>query len=164
MSIYLKWAGAGIILLCALFVGKDYSAYIKKRLSEYRGFTELILHIEGMISRFLTPQDSLWQNFSSDALEKCGFLSALRSGKGLSEAFDASKPSLSLSDELKDRLSGFFHGFGGEYLDGEISRTSDFRSELEDGLKVEESELEKSLKITNALLLAGAVGIVILII
>ena len=117
-----------------------------------------------MISRFLTPQESILQNFSDEALEKCGFLPAIRSGKSLSEAFEACKPSLSLSDDLKGRLGKFFHGFGGEYLDGEISRASDFRSELETGLKKEESELEKGLKITNALLLGGAVGIVILMI
>ena len=153
-----------MILLCALFVGREYTAYIKKRLSEYRGFASLIAHIEGMISRFLTPQDSLWQSFSDEVLEKCGFLAALREGGSLSDAFEACRASLSLSDGVKSRLSSFFSGFGAEYMDGELSRSSDFRSELEDGLKKEESELEKSLKITNALLLAGSVGIVILII
>lgn len=151
-------------MLSALFVGREYSAYIKKRLSEYRGFTMLISHIEGMICRFLTPQDGLWQNFSHEALHKCGFLPALREGKGLSAAFDACRESLSLSEDIKDKISAFFADFGGDYMDGEISRASDFCAELEAGLKKEEAELEKSRKITNALLIAGAVGIAILII
>lgn len=164
MGIYLKWAGAGVILLCALMVGRDYTAYVRERLSQYRGFVALLSHIEGMISRFLTPQDGLWHSFSDDALEKCGFLPALRSGKGLSEAFIGCVDGLSLSDLTKQRLSDFFSGFGRDYMDGEIARVGELRSELESGLKKEESELEKSLKITNALLLAGAVGLVILII
>lgn len=164
MSVYLKWAGAAVILLSALFVGKEYSAYVRQRLEQYRGFVALILHIEGMISRFLTPQDGLWRDFNNDALQKCGFLPLLREGKGLSGAFESVKASLALSEETKEMLSDFFGNFGGNYLDGEMSRTADFRTQLENGLKQEESELEKSLKISNALLVAGAVGIVILII
>lgn len=164
MSVYLKWAGAGVILLSALYVGREYSAYVRQRLQQHRAFVALLLHIEQMISQFLTPQDGLWRDFSNDALEKCGFLPLLREGKGLSQAFEKVKASLSLSERTKEMLSGFFADFGGGYLDGEMSRTAGFRAELESCLEKEGEELEKSLKITNALLVAGAVGIVILII
>ena len=164
MSIYLKWAGAVVIMLCALFFGKEYSAYVQKRLSQFRGFVAFIEHIQGMISRFLAPQESLWQNFSDNALEDCGFLPTLRSGSALSEAFGACESSLLLSDEQKTRLSDFFADFGREYMAGELTRASDFHKELEQSLKKEEAELEKSLKITNAILIAGTLGIVILII
>ena len=164
MSLYLKWAGVAVIMLCALFFGKEYSAYVERRLEQYRGFVSFIGHIEGMISRFLSLQESLWQNFSCDALEKCGFLPSLRSGNSLSQAFSACEPSLLLSDKQKAEFSAFFADFGKEYMDGEITRASDFHRESEESLKKEESELAKSVKITSAILIAAAVGLVILII
>ena len=164
MSVYVKWAGVAIIMLCALFFGKEYSAYVEKRLSQYRGFVAFIGHIEGMILRFLAPQESLWQNFSDEALEKCGFLPSLRSGSTLSGAFSDCEASLSLSDEQKERFSAFFADFGRDYMDGELNRASDFHRESEELLKKEEAELTKSVKITNTILIASALGIVILMI
>ena len=87
MSIYLRLGGAGLILLGAILVGREYSAYLNRRLSEYRGLLSLLSHAEGVIGRNLSYGKELWRGFEDAALEKCGLLPALREGRGLADAF-----------------------------------------------------------------------------
>ena len=151
-------------MIAALFFCREYSLYAERRILQYKGFLSLLSHAEGMISRFLAKGEELWRGFSDSALEECGFLSDLREGRGLKEAFSSCENRLCLPRSVKDELSAFFSDFGRSYKEGQLSSLSAFRSSLEERLKAEEADLEKSVKVTKALILGGAMSVVILII
>lgn len=164
MSVYLRLGGAAIITLLAVFVGREYSAFADRRLSQLRGFLDLVSHFEREISKFLASGDGLWRGFCNDALTECGFLSALAERGSLSEAFRDCEDSLSLSGEQISMLGGFFGGFGGDYRDGELRRIAAFRAELEALIDRESDSLSKSVSVTKALLLGGGLAMAVMVI
>lgn len=164
MSIYLRWGGAALVMIAALFASREYSAYAQRRISQYKGFVALISHAEGMIAKFLAKGEELWRGFTDNALEECGFISSLREGKSLSESFSSCEDRLCLPRGVREELRGFFSEFGKSYKDGQLSSLSLFRAKLETKLNEEEAGLEKSLKVTRALIIGGALSVVILII
>ena len=152
------------MLISALFFGKEYSAYAERRAGEGESFIRLLAHIEKMIDSYLLPHGELFLGFSNEWLEKCGFLAKLREGSGLSSAFSSARDRLAISEPIKARLAEYFSGFGKVYKEAELSRLRECRTDVEKMLSLERAELEKSVKVTRALLLGGAAGIMIMII
>lgn len=164
MSIYLRWGGAILIMLSALWLSRAYRDYLDKGVRELRGFISLITHIEAKVGCFLTPSDGLWSTFSDTALVQNGFLSALESGKTLSEAFEDCSSSLTVRTEERELLSDFFSSFGTGYRDTETNRCQRVLKALSTSLSSYEERAEKDKSIASALLLGGALAIVIMII
>ncbi len=156
---YLRLLGAGILLLAAFFISREYSGYLDRRLREYEALCAMLSHAkEGGRGR------GRWADFADDCLERCGILSALRAGKDLFTAFTEGCGGLSLSKEARDRLS---------------ERLSDLRSataaeaqkilgEIEEALRAElatESEqADKNRRIVRALLIGGALAVGVMLI
>ena len=72
MSDLARLFGGGLILICAIIAGREYSSYTRRRLGQYRGFVALAAHIEGMISRFLAGGEELFRGFADPFLEETG--------------------------------------------------------------------------------------------
>nr|MBE6545326.1 hypothetical protein [Oscillospiraceae bacterium] len=164
MSVYLRLGGAALITLCAVFVGREYSSFADRRLSQLRGFLALISHFEREISKSLAFGDGLWRGFNNGALSECGFLTALMETGSLSEAFSLCEDSLSLSKEQSGMLCGFFSGFGSNYKDGELRRIGEFRAELDAVIDRESDNLAKSVSVTKALLLGSGLAAAVMVI
>lgn len=162
--VYLKWCGAALVLVFVLFLSREYSSYAERRAREGESFIRLLAHIEKMIDSYLLPHGELFLGFSDDWLEKSGFLGKLREGSGLSHAFSSASDRLAVSEPIKARLAEYFSGFGKGYKEAELLRLRECRTDVEKMLSAERTELEKNVKVTRALLLGGAAGIVILII
>ena len=94
MSLYLRWGGALLLLLSAIFLGREYSRYTKRREGEMAAFCDLLLHIKGQISRFLAPTSELLSGFDSPELLECGFLGEFEKSSDLALALAASKTTL----------------------------------------------------------------------
>ena len=102
MSIYFRWGGAALIMICALLIDREYKQYLNRRISENCGFLSLVSHAEAKISKFLCHGDGLWRDFSDDALTKCGFLPALQSGVSVADSFEQCSSKTALSKEAKE--------------------------------------------------------------
>lgn len=164
MSFYLRFLGGGLVMIAAMITSGEYSAYAKRRLSQYSGLVALLSHMEGMISRFLASGDGLWRGFENEALESTGLLSSLKEGKSLAAAFSECEGKFALTKEAKGRIGDFLAGLGRGYRSGELEMISAFRASLEKEMAEEQQSLEKSVKITRALLLGGALAFLIMII
>lgn len=164
MSDYLRWGGVAIIFLCAFLFGKEYSARADRGVLEYRGFTALLLHIEGEISRAMSFAEGLWKGFADERLEECGFLPLLKKGKTPSAAFEECKNKLVMPKEAKEKLSELFSAFGRNYRESELKRLTKVRGELEADLSAYAEEVEKNKKVINALLLGVAASAAIIMI
>lgn len=160
---YLRFLGGGLVMISALIASGEYSAYAKKRMSQYAGLVALLSHAEGMISRFLSSGDGLWRSFENEALENTGLLAALREGKTLHAAFVECEGKFALSKEARERILDFLSTLGRSYKEGEVAAISAFRTELESEMKSEEEGLDKSVRVARALLLGGSLAFLILI-
>ena len=164
MSLLLRFVGGGLVVLSALVASSEYSAYADRRISQYKGLCALFSHAEGRISRFLSSGDGLWRGFENEELSRVGLLPLLREGEPLSSAFLKCEENFALSREAKERIKEFLSTLGRGYREGEVSTISAFVSRLEKEMQTEEEALSKSVKVTRALLLGGALAFLILII
>ena len=164
MSIYLRWGGAILLMLGALFVSREYEKYLRRRVAEYRGLVSLINHAEDRIKKSLAHGSGLWRDFSDGAMERCGILDLLRSGEGLYSAFSACSDRLALSREAKARIAEELSTLGRGYMNDELERLSAVGSRLTAECEFEEADADKNIKVSRALLLGGALSAVILVI
>lgn len=160
----LRLFGAGALLLSAIFVSGEYSKFLDRRISEYRGIVSLLSHAEGGIERSLSYGGRLWQSFEDEALERCGLLELLREGKGLSAAFCECKDKLVLTKEARDRIAEELSALGRGYMSGEIATLSALRRKIEDELSAMQTDTEKSKKVARTLLIGGALALGVMII
>lgn len=164
MNEYFRFFGAALILLAAIIICRGYAGYTARALDEYDGFCSLLLHMRGKISCFLLPPSDIFADFECECLEKIGFLGELRYGISMSEAFASASPKLAINKESKRMLEGFFDAFGTEYREGELRRVEQALSEMKNYKEKAEAELPKSLKLTQTLISAAALGLVIFLI
>jgi len=164
MSEILRLFGSVLIVLGAIILGRGYGEYCERRLKESEGFLAFLVHARGEVVRSLTPPEGFVRSFRSEALEGSGFLSALRGGESLGSAFESSMKKSSLGKELRELLSEFFSEFGRDYKDGETARIEDYIDRVRTVVESERENLEKNSKICRVLLVAGALGLIILMI
>ena len=162
MSEVWKFLGGGLVLLSALIASGEYKLYAKRRIRQYEGLISLFAHLEAMIGRYLASGDGLYRGFENAELERVGLLPLIRQGVSLADAFKECEMNLP-KDSLK-AISEFLSGLGRGYKDGELKSLSDFRASLESEKATEADRLEKSVKVTTALLIGAALAFLIMII
>ena len=160
----LRLLGGGLVVVSAIVASGEYSAYAKRRILHYEGLIALFSHAEGMISRFLASGDGLLRGFENEELEKVGMLSILREGEALQSAFEKCESRLALSVETKERIKDFLSTVGRGYREGEVASFSAFITSLKEEMSVESERLDKSVKVTRALLIGGSLAFLIMII
>ena len=150
-------------MISALLIGREYNRYVEKRIGELIGFVGLLNHAKSEISMYLKPASKILRGFENESLERIGFISVARESGNLEEAFSKCSERLSLGKETKKILYECFSGFGQGYSAQEILRIERYAASLEKILEREREELPKNARMVSTLLLAGALGIFILL-
>ena len=164
MNMILRFIGGGLVVVSALVASHEYSAYAKRRLLQYEGLVALFSHVEGKIRDFLASGDGLYRGFENEELERVGLLPLLREGERLKEAFCKCEGHLALPKGTVEGINTFLSTLGRGYREGEVAAFSAFRNKLEAEMKTEAERLDKSVKITRALLIGGALAFLIMIV
>jgi hypothetical protein len=164
MQNVLRWGGLILLLLSAAVFWKEYSRFSCRRIGDLRGFLSLLCHLRSKISLALAYGDELWQDFSDENLEACGFLTSVRDGALVSEAFEKCRANLSLSAQAEECLASFFAAFGREYLEAELRRLDRTIEELESLAESESASLSQNKKVIAALLAGAAASAAIILI
>lgn len=164
MTLYFRLFGGGLLVLSAVLASLEYSRYADLRLLHYSSLASLFDHAGGMISKFLLKGDELWRSFRNEALEKIGLIDRLREGESLSSAFEKCENSLALSKETKEKIKKILASAGREYRNGAAEAYLSIAKWLEEEKNSEKERLNKSVKVTRALLIGGALAFLILII
>lgn len=160
----MKYFGIFILLLAAAAFAKEYTGYVKRRLSQCREFLSFISHIRISVGCYLTPSDELWRGFDSDELCAIGFLPAVKSGAGIYEAYKNCESKLLLSREAKGVLSELFSSLGSGYLDDGMRLIDSSEERMERICRNLDEDLPRCVKLAATLSLTAAIGISILII
>lgn len=163
MTVYVKWGGLALMLIAALYVSGSYRRYVARRISEQEGLIALLAHIEGKISRYLTPPCEALRDFSNEALENIGFLREISKGASLSSALLNTLTSFAVGVETKKILKDLFAKLGGGYKEQVLADIREASSRIERILASERESLPKEERVCAAVTLAGSLGIFILL-
>ncbi len=160
----LKIFAIALIMGAAIVCRRAYVKFVSRSLEEYRGFIRYLEHIEGRIGCYLERGDSLSEGFSSAALDRCGFLGALREGMCHKDAFARAEGELALDEDGKRLLEGFFASLGTGYLERELRALDLTLQRLRQAERVQSEELVKKIKVAGSVCICAALGVILLII
>lgn len=153
-----------LLPFAALMIGRGYTAFADKRITEYEEYIDLFALIRGRVGSFMSPIPEVICESECRVLREIGFMDALREGSSLSEAYIEVMPRSYASASVKRIMSSFFQGFGHSYLEETVRQIDSAREEVREVIDKEKVELEKSVKLVRSLLMLSAVGLIILLI
>jgi hypothetical protein len=156
-----KYIGCSLILLFSIWISREYKTFINDRVERTRAYLDFLRHVERKISISLLPQNKLCEGFSSPVLEK-DFLPRFRQCGSLAKAYEGL--SNGVGEAAGKIIFSYFSEFGKADLRGELLRVRDAVASLEPVLADEISAAEKSIKVFQAVAVAIAMGIIILLI
>jgi hypothetical protein len=117
-----------------------------------------------MISQYLCYGVEIWRGFSSLALEESGMLALLRGGSRIDDAILQSSDRLTVDQPLLESLCARLSSLGKGYLESELKILSECGQDVVALLEKEKGELKRDERSLRALLVGGALGIMIYII
>ncbi len=162
--IYLKCISAVLVLVSAIFISKKYSYYCNEKALECQQLLSFLKKMRNNISLYLLPLSN-WRGDLSGMGDAChGFFFAITQGAEVSTAFAAVKDKLSLPDDIKGELYGFFSDFGRGYMNNEIKKLDSAIATLESALPRLTLDAKNENRAGSAVIIAAALGAVILLI
>lgn len=163
MSI-LKLLGILLILAAAVSICREYRSYCERRIAECRAFSAFVKHIAQSVERYLLPRSEICRDYRDELLSELGFLPLLDRGESFSSAFAKVRERTRLPSDIADALAELFSGFGRGYLSEQSDRLSSSEAELSRLVSEQTERSRQSAKVTATLVLASALGLVILLI
>ena len=160
----MKYVGILCVLVASVLISGEYCRYMNKRVLECRDFVSFISHMRIQVGCFLRPVRELAIGFSSESLDRTGFLEALTYSQNISEAYSKCEPYLSLSSEEREVLSGFFSSFGDGYLDEQIKLIDSTYSRMEELYLRLSGERVKNTRLVSTISVTAALGFIIFVI
>lgn len=160
----LKTFGVILLLSGSLYLCFSFSVFERRRLAQCEGFLLFIRHIKAQISCFHMPLGRIYASFTSEELERCGFLGALRESEDVGKALDAAKGQIWLSKEEMSLLRAFSGELGVSYVDEQVSCCDYYIGELERAYAERRSELPSRAKLYRSLFITGGLMLVIILI
>jgi len=159
-----KYIGIAAMLLSALLFSREYSRYMKKRLSECEGFLSFMSHIRIQIGCFLKPSRELCDGFSNDALSDCGFIDELRSTGDIYGAYKNAEPRLAMSCEAREISDNLFSALGAGYREDGVRLIDESEKKMQKICDELRASTPKSVRLALTLSVTAVLGFSILII
>ena len=152
------------MLIASVGTVKGYRGYIARRLSEQESLLAMFRHLEGRISRYLSPLRDALQDFEDDNLRQLGFYEKLSEGQSIKEVFEDLKPRLSVGENVKMIISESLSELSLGYKDEVIAKIREVGDSLEKILKEERESLSKNERVASSVTVAAVLGIFILLV
>ncbi len=160
--LYFKCLCAILVLIPSVFITRKYNARCHKKCAECQHILSFLRKIRANISVYLLPPSKWKRNFAEDGYEPSGFFSALASGKSMGEAYRLSEGELTVPEEIRRELSAFFSDFGRGYMNDELRKLDSMIATLEGALPRLTESAKNESRAAGALIMACALGAVIL--
>lgn len=164
MSLYIKFFGLALMLFAAMAVVRGYREYNERRISELSGFLLLLSHLEGQISRYLTPISEALSEYSDENLAPSGFISEISRGEGLYSAFTKCSSRLAIGNTAKKILEELFRRLGIGYKEEVLADIKDASERLCELLRDEKVSTVKNERVVTAVTACGVLGVFILLV
>ena len=148
----------------SLLVLRAYKAYLGRRKEECEGFGQIIDAVRDGVDYFLSPIGRIIERFESGESMTAKFAENVKSGDSPEKAFDKIKEKLAIGREGREILGKFFASVGRGYKDGAVKIADACRKKFTEYTEKTAEEDEKSAKLTTALVIGGALGLILLFI
>ena len=159
-----KVFGAALLLGFSLLVLRAYKAYLGRRKEECEGFGQIIDAVRDGVDYFLSPIGRIIERFESGESMTAKFAENVKSGDSPEKAFDKIKEKLAIGREGREILGKFFASVGRGYKDGAVKIADACRKKFTEYTEKTAEEDEKSAKLTTAVVIGGALGLILLFI
>ena len=161
--LYIKCLGAFLILISALGLSRYYESFCLKKHKECKLFLSFCERIRKNISDYLLPR-SRWCECVDATFEGAGgFFSRLASGVDIKDAYEMSYDKLLLPEDIRSEMHELFSELGRGYMKDEVARLDEMIGKLKKCETELKEEARRESKAGKALILAIALGIVILL-
>lgn len=148
----------------SLLVLRAYKAYLGRRKEECEGFGQIIDAVRDGVDYFLSPIGRIIERFESGESMTAKFAENVKSGDSPEKAFDKIKEKLAIGREGREILGKFFASVGRGYKEGAVKIADACRKKFTEYTEKTAEEDEKSAKLTTALVIGGALGLILLFI
>ena len=158
------FAGVFLVFLISFLAWREYTLFLH---GEAREVSELIAFIKTMRDRmrcYLEPISAWVGEYSSDELERVGFLPAVRERGDFGLAYEMSRDNMSVSDEVRSVISEMISRTGDGYLEGEIAAIDSALGKLSEIENRLIGDCKNKSHAAGAMLAAIVIGAVILVI
>lgn len=159
----LKTFGVILLLSGSLYLCFCFTQFERRRLQQCEGLLLLLRHIKAQISCFHMPLGRIYATFSSEELERCGFLEALRQTEDISKALDSAKGEMWLSGEEMTLLRAFSGEVGASYVEEQIACCDYYIGQLEQAYAERKTALPARRKLYRSLFITGGLMLVIIL-
>ncbi len=158
----LKLIGMLLIFASAITTAREYGEYCQRRIRQSSAFRAFVAHLESKAFTYLLPSSEAVCDFADEELAGVGFIDALREGGSLYSSFSLVKDKLLFSEGQKAALLSFFKDFGNSYVEDERARAKKAAQSLEELGMEDEKKTKESERVVKTLVLASALGLIIL--
>ena len=158
----IKLIGSAMLLGFALLATKAYKKCIARRQSECDVFLTMIDAVRDGVDYFLSPAAKIFRRFAEGNSRPAAFAKMVIDGVSPGEAFARIKNSLAVGREGREILGKFFESFGRGFKDGAVAMSEDCKKKFSEYSERCEVEDEKNTRLATALMLGGALGVIIL--
>ena len=157
----IRSVGLALFLCAHLALAYGFLRRERYRRSETEGLLLLLRALRGQIECFSRPWREVVAEFENDALEKCGFLPALREAdfaRALKQGGGAWEA------DVARTVTVFGDGVGKSYKDGQVALCDWALGELETVLKRQKEEGVRRARLSASLTLVGGLALLLLVI
>ena len=160
----LKYIGAALILLIALYLSREHRKEVEKRLGEGEACLLFMKSLRREVGCFLRPISEWAREYDCACGGLSSLLSHLRSGTSLCDAYREAEGELCLSTSVKRSFSSFCASFGKGYMEDELRMADAHIAQLEQCLEGERAEGVRQCRLVSTLSVSCSFAIVILLI
>lgn len=154
--------GTLLVLGAALSLSGGYAKFIRGRLAELEAFLSFIRYLEERIEGYLEPVSVAAGRYRG--VLPAGLLDLLRAGASPREAYSKARGRLTVCSRAEAVLFSLFETLGEGKAEQELRHIRDALGEVNAIYAEEREASQKSIRVAQALILAGALGICILVI
>lgn len=158
----IKYVGLFLIFIVCTFFGSGLALAEKRRIERSESIRNLIAHISREIECFRTPLENIYSSFSSEVLEKNGFIQKIRSS-GMKNALEKERLLFCFSEKSFGALINFSEFLGKSEYQDQITRCKYILSVLDEDLKTSREAYPKNRKMYSSLGILAGIMIVILL-
>ena len=160
----MRLCGAVLLVFAALLLSFGYKSFAREGVRQAQAFLELLSGLKRHISLSGAPIDRFVSEGKNRVLSELGFYREYSTRGSLYGAFSAVSSRLAVPKEIKGLLSELFSEMGRGELEAEVRRIEAGEAELKEMISGYKKDAEHSVRIVSVMLVAGALGLFIILV
>ena len=160
----MKMIGGVLLVLCALLISRGYRGFVREGVSQAEAFLKLFAGLYRHVSLSGTPIDKYMACANDTVLLSVGFYDEYEKSQSLYSAFCGVRHRLFIPNEMKNVIETAFSEMGRGDACNELRLIDSAVGELKEMISGYKGDAEKSMRVVAVILVAAALGILIILV